>query len=57
MGYKGTAVRIHSFMNVGYSPNYGPLVDIDYITPPNTKGHQSGTLTLGTTHVAEDLNV
>ena len=40
-----------------YSPNYGPLVDIDYITAPNTKGHQSGTLTLGTTHVAEYLNV
>ena len=35
----------------GCSQNYGPISVIDHFTAPNIKGYQSGTLTLGTTHV------
>ena len=38
---------------MGYAQNYGPLLVIDYITEPSSKGYQNGTLLLGISpHVA-----
>ena len=38
-------------VNLGCSQNCGPLLLIEYISAPNKKRYQDGTLILGTTHL------
>ena len=36
---------------MGYSHNYGSLLVMEFLTAPNIRGYQTGTLILGTTHI------